>query len=112
VAVWLYGVYACRILADDVSTKYRTLLVNAMSRCTLFLVSQSSSFNTDDLVHKFCVSTIQEYAKAQMIERLPAVCASMHLAAFLYSPNRSLGLLIYYDTNFPGCRSLARFALL
>ncbi|PVH67030.1 hypothetical protein PAHAL_1G413900 [Panicum hallii] len=62
-----------RILADDVSTKYRTLLVNAMSRCTLFLVSQSSSFNTDDLVHKFCVSTIQEYAKAQMIERLPAV---------------------------------------
>ncbi|PUZ77833.1 hypothetical protein GQ55_1G405300 [Panicum hallii var. hallii] len=62
-----------RIPADDVSTKYRTLLVNAMSRCTLFLVSQSSSFNTDDLVHKFCVSTIQEYVKAQMIERLPAV---------------------------------------
>ena len=104
--------FVCRIPADDVSTKYRTLLVNAMSRCTLFLVSESSSFNSDDLVHKFCVSTIQEYVEAQMIERLPAVCVSMKLAAFRYSRNRSLGWLVYYDTNFPGCRLLARFALL
>ncbi|KAG2661846.1 separase-like isoform X2 [Panicum virgatum] len=62
-----------RILADDVRTKYRTLLVNAMSRCNLFLVSESSSFNTDELVHNFCVSTIQEYVNARMTERLPAV---------------------------------------
>jgi len=104
--------FVCRILADDVRTKYRTLLVNAMSRCTLFLVSESSSFNTDELVHNFCVSTIQEYVNARMTERLPAVCVSMKLAAFRYSPNRSLGWLVYYNPNFPGCRLLARFALL
>ncbi|CAL5019775.1 unnamed protein product [Urochloa decumbens] len=71
-----------RILANDVSKKYLTLLVNSMSRCTLFLVSESSFFSTD-LVHNFCVATIQECAKAQMSERLLAVarkiCSSVDL---------------------------------
>ncbi|CAO2040534.1 unnamed protein product [Urochloa humidicola] len=71
------------ILANDVSKKYLTLLANAMSRCTLFLVSESSFFSTD-LVHAFCASTLQEYVKAQTIERLLAVarkiCSSVDLS--------------------------------
>nr|CAB3451207.1 unnamed protein product [Digitaria exilis] len=61
-----------RILSDDVSRKYLPPLVNAMSRCLLFLVAESAFFSTE-LVHEFCVSTIEEYVKAQMIECLPAV---------------------------------------
>ncbi|XP_062221862.1 separase [Phragmites australis] len=72
-----------RILADDVSRKYLTLLVNAMSRCTFFLVAESSIFNAD-LVHGFCVSTLEGCVKAQMIDRLPAVarkiCSSVDLS--------------------------------
>ncbi|CAL4967209.1 unnamed protein product [Urochloa decumbens] len=71
-----------RILANDVSKKYLTLLVNSMSRCTLFLVSESSFFSTD-LVHNFCVATIQECAKAQMSERLLAVDLQKTLNEFL-----------------------------
>lgn len=84
----------CRILADDVCRKYLPPLVNAMSRCMLFLVAESPFFSTV-LVHDFCVSTIEEYVKAQMIERLPAVCVSMKLIAFSSSSNRSLGWSVY-----------------
>ncbi|XP_039791546.1 separase-like isoform X3 [Panicum virgatum] len=89
-----------RIPADDVSTKYRTLLVNAMSRCSLFLVSESSSFNSDDLVHKFCVSTIQEYVEAQMIERLPAVCVARKICSSVdFSWGGSTKLLLHVLKN-------------
>ncbi|KAJ1281207.1 hypothetical protein BS78_04G290200 [Paspalum vaginatum] len=71
------------ILADDVRRKYLKLLVNAMSRCTLFLVAESSLFDAD-LVHGFCLSTIQVCAKAQTIELLPSVgrkiCSSVDLS--------------------------------
>ncbi|KAF8730257.1 hypothetical protein HU200_017239 [Digitaria exilis] len=72
-----------RILSDDVSRKYLPPLVNAMSRCLLFLVAESAFFSTE-LVHEFCVSTIEEYVKAQMIECLPAIarkiCSSVDLS--------------------------------
>jgi separase len=64
--------FVCRILADDISRKYHILLANALTRCTFFLVAESSTFRTD-LIHRFCDSTIEECVKAQMIERLPAV---------------------------------------
>ncbi|XP_072151631.1 separase isoform X3 [Setaria viridis] len=71
------------ILADDVRRKYLILLVNALTRCTFFLVAESSTFRTD-LVHRFCGSMIEECVKAQMIERLPAIarkiCSSVDLS--------------------------------
>uniref|UniRef100_J3LHH6 separase n=1 Tax=Oryza brachyantha TaxID=4533 RepID=J3LHH6_ORYBR len=61
-----------RILAEDVSRKYLTLLVNALSRCAIFLAAESSLFDTN-LVREFCRATLGECMKAQTIERLPAV---------------------------------------
>lgn len=72
--------FVCSILTNEVSRKYLPLLVNAMNRCTFFLVSESSFFNTD-LVHGFCRYTIQECVKEEMIEHLPAVCVIMKLIA-------------------------------
>jgi hypothetical protein len=85
VDLWLHHAF-CRILAEDVRRRYLTLLVNAMSRCTLFLVAEPLPFNAD-LVHGFCIATLEECTKAQMIERLLSVCFIMQLIAFLYSPN-------------------------
>ncbi|KAL6912053.1 hypothetical protein ACP4OV_000858 [Aristida adscensionis] len=72
-----------RILSEDVSRTYLTLLVNGMSRCSLFLVAESSFFN-GDLVHGFCVATLEECGKAEMIDRLPAIarkiCSSVDLS--------------------------------
>lgn len=70
-----FKVYFCvrRILAEDVSRKYLTLLVNALSRCAILLVAEYSVFNTN-LVCEFCRATLGECMKAQTIERLPAVC--------------------------------------
>ncbi|KAL6633464.1 hypothetical protein ACP70R_026135 [Stipagrostis hirtigluma subsp. patula] len=72
-----------RILAEDVSRKYLMLLLNAISRCTIFLVSESSLFSAD-LVHGFCVATLGECVKAQMFDRLSAVackiCSSVDLS--------------------------------
>jgi separase len=64
----------CRILTEESSRKYLTLLVNALSRCAIFLVAESPFFN-QKLVHKFCVVTLEECAKPQMIDHLPAVRA-------------------------------------
>ncbi|KAG0532378.1 hypothetical protein BDA96_04G103300 [Sorghum bicolor] len=54
-----------------------------MSRCTFFLVSESSFFTTD-LVHGFCRYTLQECVKEGMIEHLPAIarkiCSSVDLS--------------------------------
>ncbi|TVU28695.1 hypothetical protein EJB05_20225, partial [Eragrostis curvula] len=61
-----------RIVAEDVSRKYSALLVNAMSRCTFFLVAESSFFDAD-LVHGFGVATLKECVKAQMIDHFLAV---------------------------------------
>jgi separase len=66
--------FVCSILTNEVRRKYLPLLVNGMSRCTFFLVSESSFFTTD-LVHGFCRYTLQECVKKGMIEHLPAVCA-------------------------------------
>ena len=64
----------CRILTEESSRKHLTLLVNALSRCAIFLAAESLFFN-EKLVHKFCVATLQECEKPQMIEHLPAVRA-------------------------------------
>ncbi|KAM0870738.1 hypothetical protein ACQ4PT_039815 [Festuca glaucescens] len=72
-----------RILTEESSRKYLTLLVNALSRCAIFLVAESSFFN-QKLVHKFCVVTLEECEKPQMIDHLPAVahmiCSSVVLS--------------------------------
>jgi separase len=72
-----------RILAEDVSRKYLTLLVNALSRCAILLVAEYSVFNTN-LVCEFCRATLGECMKAQTIERLPAVarkiCSSVDVS--------------------------------
>lgn len=75
-----FKVYFCvrRILAEDVSRKYLTLLVNALSRCAILLVAEYSVFNTN-LVCEFCHATLGECMKAQTIERLPAVCITTQL---------------------------------
>lgn len=73
----------CRILTEESSRKHLTLLVNALSRCAIFLAAESLFFN-EKLVHKFCVATLQECEKPQMIEHLPAVarviCSSVDLS--------------------------------
>ena len=79
--------FLCRILAEHVSRKYLTLLVNAMARCSYFLVAESSSFSAD-LVHRFCASTLEQCVNAQMIQHLLAVCVTMRLISFCYSPNQ------------------------
>jgi separase len=79
--------FVCSILTNEVSKKYLPLLMNAMSRCTLFLVSESSLFNTD-LVHGFCRYTMQECVVEGMIELLPAVCAIMKLIALITGLNK------------------------
>lgn len=76
-----------RILAEHVKRKYLTLLINAMAWCSYFLVAESSSFNAD-LVHRFCASTLEECVNAQMIQHLLAVCVTMRLISFCYSPNQ------------------------
>ncbi|CAM0943846.1 unnamed protein product [Alopecurus aequalis] len=72
-----------RLLTEESSRKYLTLLVNALSRCAIFLAAKSSFFE-DNLVHDFCVATLKECEEAQMIERLPTVarkiCASVDLS--------------------------------
>uniref|UniRef100_A0ACD5YX29 Uncharacterized protein n=1 Tax=Avena sativa TaxID=4498 RepID=A0ACD5YX29_AVESA len=72
-----------RILTEDSSRKYLTLLVNALSRCAIFLAAESECFNAN-LVRDFCVATLGECEKAQMIERLPTVarkiCSSVDLS--------------------------------
>ncbi|EMS65712.1 Separin [Triticum urartu] len=72
-----------RILTEESSRKHLTLLVNALSRCAIFLAAESLFFN-EKLVHKFCVATLQECEKPQMIEHLPAVarviCSSVDLS--------------------------------
>lgn len=87
--MWAYEYFmiVCRILTEDVNRRYLTLLVNAMSRCTLFLVAEPSFFNPN-LVHGFCVATLEECAKAQMIERLLAVCVIAQSITFCYSLDR------------------------
>lgn len=59
-----------RILTEESCRRYLTLLVNALSRCALFLAAESLFFDAN-LVHRFCVATLVECEKAQMIERLP-----------------------------------------
>ncbi|XP_037451889.1 separase-like isoform X2 [Triticum dicoccoides] len=72
-----------RILTEGASKKYLTLLVNALSRCAIFLAAESSFFDAD-LVREFCVATLGECEKAQLIERLPIVarkiCSSVDLS--------------------------------
>ncbi|CAD6341279.1 unnamed protein product [Miscanthus lutarioriparius] len=67
-----------RILAEHV-----TLLVNAMARCSYFLVAESSSFSAD-LVHRFCASTLEQCVNAQMIQHLLAaarkICSCVDLS--------------------------------
>jgi separase len=72
--------FVCSILTNEARRKYLLLLVNGMSRCTFFLVSESSFFSSD-LVHGFCRHTMQECVKEGMIEHLPAVCVIMKLIA-------------------------------
>nr|TKW23443.1 hypothetical protein SEVIR_4G292500v2 [Setaria viridis] len=77
--------FLCRILAENVSRKYLTLLLNAMSRCTFFLAAEPSVFGADDdLVHRFCVATLEECVKVQTIDRLLVVarkiCSSLDLS--------------------------------
>ncbi|KAF0931269.1 hypothetical protein E2562_002616 [Oryza meyeriana var. granulata] len=71
------------ILAENVSRKYLTLLVNALSRCAIFLAAESSLFNTN-LLCEFCRATLGECMKAQTIERLPSVarkiCSSVDVS--------------------------------
>lgn len=57
-------------LIEESCRRYLTLLVNALSRCALFLAAESPFFDAN-LVHRFCVATLVECEKAQMIERLP-----------------------------------------
>ncbi|XP_044951659.1 separase [Hordeum vulgare subsp. vulgare] len=72
-----------RIPSEEAVSKYLTLLVNAMSRCAIFLAAESSSFDAD-LVREFCVATLGECERARMIERLPVVackiCSSVDLS--------------------------------
>jgi separase len=69
--------FLCRILAENVSTKYLTLLVNAISRCAFFLAAEPAAFGADDdLVHRLCVAMLEECVKAQPIDRLLVVCVS------------------------------------
>ncbi|OQU85801.1 hypothetical protein SORBI_3004G312400 [Sorghum bicolor] len=72
-----------RILTNEARRKYLPLLVNGMSRCTFFLVSESSFFSSD-LVHGFCRHTVQDCVKEGMIEHLPAIarkiCSSVDLS--------------------------------
>ncbi|XP_066323302.1 separase-like [Miscanthus floridulus] len=72
-----------RILTNEVRRKYLPLLVNGMSWCTFFLVSESSFFSSD-LVHGFCHHTVQGCVKEGMIEHLPAIapkiCYSVDLS--------------------------------
>uniref|UniRef100_A0A453PPM9 Separase-like TPR repeats region domain-containing protein n=1 Tax=Aegilops tauschii subsp. strangulata TaxID=200361 RepID=A0A453PPM9_AEGTS len=72
-----------RIPTEEASKKYVTLLVNALSRCAISLAAESSFFDAD-LVREFCVATLGECEKAQLIERLPIVarkiCSSVDLS--------------------------------
>ncbi|XP_022681893.1 separase [Setaria italica] len=73
------------ILPENVSRKYLTLLLNAMSRCAFFLAAEPSVFGADDdLVHRFCVATLEECVKVQTIDRLLVVarkiCSSLDLS--------------------------------
>ncbi|XP_047080035.1 separase-like [Lolium rigidum] len=72
-----------RILTEESSRKYLTLFVNALSRCAIFLAAESSFFNSN-LVRKFCLATLDECDKAQMMERLPPVarriCSAVDLS--------------------------------
>jgi separase len=70
----------CRILTEESSTKYLTLLVDALSRCAIFLAAESSFFNAN-LVREFCVATLGECEKAQMKEHLPTVGVTSRLFA-------------------------------
>ncbi|XP_014756517.1 separase isoform X2 [Brachypodium distachyon] len=72
-----------RTLSEETRRKYLALLVNALSRCAIFLAAESPFFSSN-LVCRFCVATLGECEKAQMIERLPAVarkiCSSVDLS--------------------------------
>ncbi|XP_047043753.1 separase-like [Lolium rigidum] len=61
-----------RILSEESSAKYLTLLVNALSHCAVFLAAKSRYFD-EKLVHKFCAATLEECEKPQMIQHLPEV---------------------------------------
>jgi hypothetical protein len=64
----------CRILTEESSRKYLTLLVNALSHCAVFLAAKSRYFD-EKLVHKFCAATLEECEKPEMIQHLPEVRA-------------------------------------
>lgn len=77
--------FLCRILPENVSRKYLTLLLNAMSRCAFFLAAEPSVFGADDdLVHRFCVATLEECVKVQTIDSLLVVCVMMQSISFCY----------------------------
>nr|XP_051189058.1 separase-like [Lolium perenne] len=72
-----------RILTEESSRKYLTLLVNALSHCAVFLAAKSRYFD-EKIVHKFCAATLEECEQPQMIDHLPAVahmiCSSVGLS--------------------------------
>ncbi|XP_020532873.1 separase isoform X2 [Jatropha curcas] len=71
-----------RVLDANACEKLHRVLVTYLGKCTLFLVGDLTNFD-GDVVHAFCVTTLDEYAKSSLKDQIykysRRICSSLFL---------------------------------